>query len=114
MSRRSRMSRFAWLAAAILQLLVPTLWSVEDARVEVASARAATIHVEAPGNSTCPRLHPADCVICQAAAMAAAPKAQASLELPALAVIGRPSATLVRQWPSARAPGDPPQRAPPA
>jgi hypothetical protein len=114
MTRRSRMGRFSWLLAAVLQILVPTVWSVEDVRVEVASARAATVHVEAPGTTTCPRLHPADCVVCQAVAMAGAPGAQVALELPAVAVIGRPSATIARQWPSARAPGDPPQRAPPA
>jgi hypothetical protein len=113
MIRRSRSGRFAWLVAAVLQLLVPTVWSVADARVEAASARVAGAHVEAPGNPACPRIHPADCAVCQVLGAARAANPRVSLELPALAVADQPPATLARPWPSVRAPGDPPQRAPP-
>jgi hypothetical protein len=114
MTHRSRPSRFAWLVAALFQLLVPTVWSVADAHAEAVSARTATVHVEAPGSTTCPRHHPADCVVCRVLGTASALKPHVTFELPAAGVIHCPLATAERQWISARAPGDPPQRAPPA
>jgi hypothetical protein len=113
MLRTSRSSRFTWLLAAIFQLLVPTVWSVADARADAVSIRTATVHVEAPGSTSCPRVHGADCAVCRVLGAARAPNARVSLELPVVSVIDQPPATLARPWPSARAPGDPPQRAPP-
>jgi hypothetical protein len=112
MLRRSRSGRFAWLVAAVLQLLVPTVWSVADARADAASVHAAA-HVEAPGNPACPRVHPVDCAVCRVVGAARATNPRVSFELPILAAAAQPPATLARPWPSVRAPGDPPQRAPP-
>ena len=114
MLRRSRATRFGWLVAAVLQLLVPTLWSVADARAEALSDRTATVHVEAPGSTHCARVHPTDCVVCRVIATAAVPCAPPAVVIPAPQVIGARPADAARQALSARAPGDPPQRAPPA
>ena len=114
MTSRSRMGRFSWLIAAVFQLLVPTVWSVADARAEAVSARTATVHVEAPGSTTCPRLHPTDCAVCRVLATASAANSHVTLELPSAGVVGRAPVSAERHWASARAPGDPPQRAPPA
>jgi len=111
---RTRGSRFAWLLAAILQLLVPTVWSVADAQAEAASARTATVHVEAQGSKSCPRVHPADCAVCRVIATNSLASRPAPVAIPALPVIRTRAVDAARHAPSARAPGDPPQRAPPA
>jgi hypothetical protein len=113
MLRPSRSSRFTWFVAALFQLLVPTVWSVADARADAMSVRAATVHVEAPGSTACPRVHGADCAVCRVLGAARAPNARVSFELLVVAVIDQPPTTLASPWPAARAPGDPPQRAPP-
>jgi hypothetical protein len=113
MIRRSRANRLAWFAAAILQLLVPTVWSVADARAEAVSERTATEHIESTGTKDCARVHPADCVVCRVIATPSAPSAPATVAVPIDEVIGRRPPEAALRGPSARAPGDPPQRAPP-
>jgi len=113
MIRRPRAWRLAWLIAAAFQLLVPTIWSVSDARAEAVSARAASVHVEAPGTKGCPRVHPSDCVVCQAIAVVGAPSAPATAPALVARVIAARPADPARRGSTARAPGDPPQRAPP-
>jgi len=50
----------------VLQLLLPTVVSIADARLErnALSARAFT-HVESKTGKDCPRVHKADCALCQ-------------------------------------------------
>jgi hypothetical protein len=113
MLRRTRASRLGWFVAAVLQLLVPTLWSAADAQADAVSARTATVHVEAPGSTHCARVHPADCAVCRVIATAAVPCAAAAVPVSVPQVIEAGPADVARQALSARAPGDPPQRAPP-
>ena len=50
----------------LLQLLLPTVVSIADARLErdALSARAVS-HVESKTSKDCPRAHKADCALCQ-------------------------------------------------
>jgi hypothetical protein len=113
MTRRIRASRLAWLVAAVFQLLVPTVWSVSDARADALSVRTSTVHVESPGTSGCARVHAADCAVCRVVATASAPSAPATVHVPVVPLLGAPPADVARRAASTRAPGDPPQRAPP-
>jgi hypothetical protein len=84
---RSSPIRLVTLLFALLQLALPTLASVADARLERESeSPRAAAHVESPGGSTCPRIHPADCALCQfvSAAGAAPPRPPAPAPAPAL------------------------------
>jgi hypothetical protein len=114
MTRRTRVGRLAWFIAAFLQLLVPTLWSVSDAHAEAVSARTATVHVEAPGSTKCPRVHPVDCAVCRVLAVTNLPSAPAPALVPCVPSIAARLADVARHWATARAAGDPPQRAPPS
>lgn len=108
---RSRLNRFGWIFAAVLQLLVPAFATVADARVE-AESRGAQSHVEAHGAPSCPRAHEADCIICRIIAGGAAPARQvASPRM--VAVANELPARRALSCPPTRLAGDPPQRAPP-
>jgi hypothetical protein len=109
---RPRIRRF-WLIVAMFELLLPSLASVADARAEAASIRTVATHVESPGGTHCPRVHPVDCAVCRVLRThAAASTPAATLELPP-PVGGARLAAAPRPGHSARAPGEPPQRAPP-
>ena len=110
---RSRSIRLGWLFAAVFQLLLPTFASVADARLEGASIRAATVHVEAPGGTHCPRVHPTDCIVCRVLATRAAPSEPTALSVPVVRIIAAGAAGAEQRVTPARAAGDPPQRAPP-
>lgn len=110
---RSSSARLGWLVAAVFQLLLPTFASVADARLEASSMRDATAHVEAPGETRCPPVHAADCAICRVLATRAAAAEAAALVVPAARIIDADAADAARRVTRARAPGDPPQRAPP-
>lgn len=66
MRRSNGLTRLLWRATALLQLLVPTVVSIADARLErdAASARASS-HVEETTSKDCVRVHPTDCALCQ-------------------------------------------------
>ncbi|MDQ6635338.1 MAG: hypothetical protein M3Z10_11350 [Gemmatimonadota bacterium] len=113
MDPRSPLRRLGWLFAAVFQLLLPTFASVADARAEAASMRGASIHVEAHSSSSCTRVHPADCVVCRVLATSAVTSAPASVHVPVARLIDAGPADVERPFCTARAPGDPPQRAPP-
>jgi hypothetical protein len=115
MHPRTRAFRLGWLIAALFQLLLPTFASVADARAEAASIRYASLeHVESTGASGCPRVHPADCVVCQALATGARIVRPVSIQVATERVIAARTERWDRVARSATAPGDPPQRAPPA
>jgi hypothetical protein len=103
-----------WLVAATFQLLVPTAWSVTDAHAEAVSARAASARIEARSPQKCPRFHPRECVVCLTIATVGAPLAPATGLVPIAHERAARPAEAAPHGSSARAPGDPPQRAPPS
>ena len=66
MRRSTSLTRSLWRVTALLQLLVPTVVSIADARLErdAATARAFS-HVEATTGKDCVRVHTSDCALCQ-------------------------------------------------
>lgn len=82
--------RAVWRITALLQLVLPLVVSVADAKLErdAMSARAYS-HVEANTSKDCARTHPPECALCQhlttplaRAAKPAPPLALARAELP--------------------------------
>ena len=64
--RRRTSVRLAWVAIAVLQLVLPGATAWADARLERESASPrAAVHIEQTGGSHCPRVHPTDCALCQ-------------------------------------------------
>jgi hypothetical protein len=110
---RSPLPRLGWLLAAIFQLLLPTFASVADARAEAESIRGSSIHVEANSAASCPRVHPADCVICRVLATRAAASAPVAVLAPIARFIDAGTVDAERPLCISRAAGDPSQRAPP-
>ena len=66
MRRTTGLKRVLSHATLLLQLLLPTVVSIADARLErdAMSARAYS-HVEATTGKDCARAHKADCALCQ-------------------------------------------------
>jgi len=66
MRRTTGLKRALSYATLLLQLLLPTVVSIADARLErdAVSARAHS-HVEATTGKDCARAHKADCALCQ-------------------------------------------------
>ena len=66
MRRTSGFTRVLWRVTALLQLLVPLVVSVADAKLErdAAGARGYS-HVEATTGKDCVRVHRSDCALCQ-------------------------------------------------
>ncbi|HEX5074741.1 MAG TPA: hypothetical protein VFW03_16100 [Gemmatimonadaceae bacterium] len=92
MCQSSLLTRALSRVTLLLQLLLPTVVSVADARVErdAMSARAYS-HVEATTGKDCARAHKADCALCQhlttplaKSAKAAPPVAAGRCERPAV------------------------------
>ena len=86
---------------AVLQLLLPTVVSIADARLErVAMSARAYSHVEATTGKDCARAHKSDCALCQHLTTPSAKSAKAEppvyagrSERPAVAFgVSRPSA----------------------
>ena len=82
-----------WRVTAVLQLLLPSVVSVADARLErdAASARAYS-HVEATTGEDCVPVHTSDCALCQhvitplaKSQKSAPPSAAMRAEVPAVA-----------------------------
>jgi hypothetical protein len=63
MRRRSPAARAGWLLAAALQLLLPGIAAVADARLDAAGAHA-TAHIESHTAKSCTRIHSPDCALC--------------------------------------------------
>src|SRR5687767_7445352 len=66
MRRSTGLTRLLWRVLALLQLLVPTVVSIADARMEreAASARSYS-HIESTTGKDCVRVHSSDCALCQ-------------------------------------------------
>ena len=93
MRRSTCLTRLLWRVTALLQLLLPSVVSVADARLErdAASARAYS-HVEATTGKDCARVHTSDCALCQhvitplaKSQKSAPPSPAARAEVPAVA-----------------------------
>lgn len=114
MTHRPHALRFGWLLAAIFQIAVAPFVSIADARGEAASISATPNgHVEEFGAKGCPRQHPNDCVVCRYLTLGATGSTAPAVPV---AVVRDCTARLADhpgQRAAARAPGDPPQRAPP-
>ena len=66
MHRSTGLTRILWRVAAILQLVLPSVVSIADARLErdAMSARAYS-HAEETTGTDCVRAHQSDCALCQ-------------------------------------------------
>jgi hypothetical protein len=66
MRRSTGLTRLLWRITALLQLMVPTVTSIADARLErdAASPRADS-HIESTTSKDCVRVHTSDCALCQ-------------------------------------------------
>ncbi len=112
---RARYLRFGWLLAAVFQLFVPAVAAVVDAREEGESMLVASrSHVEAPGSSSCPRVHPENCIVCRVIAASATVPSGVAVPMPVVRQIDAHLSDADRAPCQVRYPGDPPQRAPPA
>ena len=63
MPKRSPVVRACWLFAATLQLTLPGVAAVADARLDIAGAHA-TPHFESHTSTSCARIHAPDCAVC--------------------------------------------------
>jgi hypothetical protein len=110
---RLRASRTAWLLVATFQLLLATAWSVSDSRVDAEAMRDVVAHVEAPGTKGCPSVHAVDCIVCRVLSTPGATSAPVVLAFDIGRAAERGISGSEHAAPSAREPGEPPQRAPP-
>jgi hypothetical protein len=114
MLTRNRFFRRGWLFAALFQLLLPTFASVADARAEAESLQsAAAPHVEKFGEKGCPRVHPADCVLCRVLTMGATRPTPPAVQIAVARIIEADLTASSRPVLLGRVAGHPPQRAPP-
>ena len=72
--------RFFALLFAVAQVSLGAAFAVADARIEArALAEASAPHIESKSSPSCPRQHVADCAVCRALEMSAAPSMPAAL-----------------------------------
>jgi len=113
MRRSTGLTRALSHVTLLLQLLLPTVISITDARLErdAMSARAHS-HVEATTGKDCARAHKADCALCQ---HLTTPMAKAAKPEPPIAGCrsDRPAVAFVIARSSAHAQGPSLPRAPP-
>jgi len=109
----SRAARILWHLTAVLQLVVPPIVMVADARLERAaqSARALT-HVEDHTRQDCVQIHRDDCALCQHLATPFAKRAVVVLDVPAH-LSSRPAPGALRFRPGVSDGRDALPRAPP-
>jgi hypothetical protein len=77
MHRRSILIRILLSGVAIVQMAVPALAVVADARLIADSAGAPQVHVEDHTQKGCRPVHPDDCALCQLLTHFSAPRASA-------------------------------------
>ena len=74
------MKRAFRLAAALLQLGLPSAAAWADARLDAAGTRAVP-HIESHTTTTCARVHPPDCALCHFLTAPLAPRRPATLRV---------------------------------
>ena len=77
MSSRRPFTRILLSAVAIVQMAVPVLAVVADARFIVDSGGAPQVHIEEHTQKSCRPVHPDDCVLCQLLTHFSAPRGSA-------------------------------------
>jgi hypothetical protein len=77
MSRRRPFTRILLSAVAIVQMAVPVLAVVADARLIIDAGGAPQVHIEEHTQKSCRPVHPDDCVLCQLLTHFSAPRASA-------------------------------------
>lgn len=77
MLRRRRLSRLLLSAVAIMQMAVPVLAVVADAKIIVDAGGAPQVHIEEHTQKSCRPVHPDDCVLCQLLTHFSAPRGSA-------------------------------------
>lgn len=75
MRRRSLFSRITLAAVAIVQMAVPVVAAVADARLVADSGGVPVVHIEEHTQKSCRPVHPDDCVLCQLLTHFSAPRA---------------------------------------
>lgn len=75
MRRRSVLTRVLLSALAIVQMAVPALVVVADARYVADAAGAPLVHIEEHSQKGCRPVHPDDCALCQLLTHFSAPRA---------------------------------------
>ncbi len=77
MSSRRPLTRILLSAVAIVQMAVPVLAVVADARLIIDSGGAPQVHIEEHTQKSCRPVHPDDCVLCQLLTHFSAPRGSA-------------------------------------
>lgn len=77
MRRLSPASRILIAAIAIVQMAVPALAAVADARLNIESGGAPQVHIEDHTQTSCRPVHPDDCALCQLLTHFSAPRGSA-------------------------------------
>ncbi|MFI5233053.1 MAG: hypothetical protein ACHQSE_11155 [Gemmatimonadales bacterium] len=75
--RRRPLSRVLLAAVAIVQMAVPVLAVVADAKIILDSGGAPQVHIEEHTQKSCRPVHPDDCVLCQLLTHFSAPRGSA-------------------------------------
>jgi hypothetical protein len=88
--RRSVTWRLFAVCWSVLQFALSGVALLADARLERESISSPGAHVEADGSRTCRPAHPDECALCHVISRTAPPSENP--ELPAIAVVVRPSA----------------------
>src|SRR5947208_1017736 len=110
MLRDSKSARALWLACALMQLALPGAAAWADALLDATPVGPATTHFESNTTSSCPRLHPPDCALCQFLTAARSTAQRISFELgvasarirpPVAPVLGRRAGCLAHPQPRA-------------
>ena len=101
------------VAWAALQMALPSLSSLADARLAAASAGVTTVHVESNSSPACHPVHSADCAFCQFLSTCFSPSRAATPELIVVREFVAPPGELASLAKSA-ALDRPSSRAPPA
>lgn len=77
MLSKRRFGRVLLSAVAIVQMAVPVLAAVADARLVADSGGAPQVHIEEHTQKSCRPVHPDDCVLCQLLTHFSAPRGSA-------------------------------------
>lgn len=94
---RGAVRLFAALVA-VLQLALPAAVSVADARLDAQSYTTATrSHVEDQSSTSCPRIHPLECALCQFLSSGTGTPAAAVLPYASRRDISCPAEAVVRR-----------------
>ncbi|MGH7656156.1 MAG: hypothetical protein ACREN6_16005 [Gemmatimonadaceae bacterium] len=110
--RRRQVTRVLLAAVAIVQMAVPVLAVVADARLILDSGGPPQVHIEEHTHKSCRPVHPDDCVLCQFLTHFSAPRGTAPA-VPVAAASRRPTRDHASSLPASIARAQQRTRAPP-